>query len=84
MNRRNAFKAAIASVIGLVVAPKVAANPIKEDYWIPASPEDDVMIGHHLISAERKVFYIDVPPGKESEFIKKMRENFKKQKLCRK
>ncbi len=84
MNRRNAFKMAIASVVGLVVAPKVVAKPV-EDYWIPTNDEDAMVVYRLVRAPERRVFSVNVnvPPEKADEYMKRLKEQFAKKKLCR-
>lgn len=86
MNRRHAFKAAIAAVVGLIVesTAKATPSPFKER-WHPIMPDEDGWIPIRP-NNERRIFSINVnvPPEKADEYMKRLKEQFAKKKLCRK
>jgi hypothetical protein len=85
MNRRNAFKMAIASVVGLVTTQIAKAAPLPfEERWHMPNLDEDIWIPIRP-SGERRVFSVNVnvPPEKADEYMKRLKEQFAKKKLCR-
>jgi hypothetical protein len=85
MNRRHAFKVAIASVVGLVTASTAKAAPLPfEERWHTPNLDEDIWIPIRP-NSERRVFSVELnmSPEKADEYMKRLKEQFAKKKLCR-